>query len=112
MNFLQDVAKEIDNEYASLVSDGIAAGDFSENPMVFSSNMPGDVGGNAGQGLVYISMLPEPKVINLPPIYDKLYKKRKPTVVLPETTDIKHVSSVNIGNNYMRKTPKIHGIRL
>ena len=27
MNFLQDVAKEIDNEYASLVSDGIAAGD-------------------------------------------------------------------------------------
>ena len=57
-------------------------------------------------------MFPEPKVINLPPIYDKLYKKRKPTVVLPETTDIKHVSSVNIGNNYMRKTPKIHGIRL
>ena len=27
MNFLQDVAKEIGNEYASLVSDGVAAGD-------------------------------------------------------------------------------------
>ena len=92
--------------------DGIAAGDFSENPMAFSSNISGDVGGNAGQGLVYNSMFPKPKVINLPPIYDKLYKKRKPTVVLPETTDIKHVSSVNIGNDYMRKTPKIHGIRL
>ena len=25
---------------------------------------------------------------------------------------IQHVSSVNIGNDYMRKTPKIHGIRL
>ena len=29
MNFLQDVAKEIGNEYAGLVSDGIAAGDTS-----------------------------------------------------------------------------------
>ena len=29
MNFLQDIVKEIDNEYASLVSDGVAAGDTS-----------------------------------------------------------------------------------
>ena len=29
MNFLQDVAKEIGNEYAGLVSDGVAAGDTS-----------------------------------------------------------------------------------
>ena len=29
MNFLQDVVKEIDNEYAGLVSDGVAAGDTS-----------------------------------------------------------------------------------
>ena len=29
MNFLQDVVKEIDNEYASLVSDGVSAGDTS-----------------------------------------------------------------------------------
>tara|TARA_A100001035_G_C27750062_1_gene485997 strand:- start:441 stop:1535 length:1095 start_codon:yes stop_codon:yes gene_type:complete len=50
--------------------------------------------------------------VTLPPIYDKLYRKRKPTVILPETNDVKHVSSVNIGNDYMRKTPKIHGIRL
>tara|TARA_B100001094_G_scaffold130313_1_gene126168 strand:+ start:688 stop:1848 length:1161 start_codon:yes stop_codon:yes gene_type:complete len=92
--------------------DGIAAGDFSENPMAFTSNISGDVGGNAGQGLVYNSMFPEPKIITLPPIYDKLYKKRKPTVTLPETTDVKHVSSVNVGNDHMRKTPKIHGIRL
>ena len=27
MNFLKDIAKEIDNEYASLVSDGVSAGD-------------------------------------------------------------------------------------
>ena len=27
MNFLQDVVKEIGNEYASIVSDGVAAGD-------------------------------------------------------------------------------------
>jgi len=27
MNFLKDIAKEIDNEYAALVSDGVAAGD-------------------------------------------------------------------------------------
>ena len=30
MNFLQDVAKEIGNEYAGLVSDGVAAGDTSD----------------------------------------------------------------------------------
>jgi len=30
MNFLQDVAKEIGNEYASLVSDGVAAGDTAD----------------------------------------------------------------------------------
>ena len=29
MSFLKDIAKEIDNEYASLVSDGVAAGDTS-----------------------------------------------------------------------------------
>ena len=29
MNFLKDIAKEIDNEYASLVSDGVSAGDTS-----------------------------------------------------------------------------------
>ena len=29
MSFLQDVVKEIGNEYASLVSDGVAAGDTS-----------------------------------------------------------------------------------
>ena len=29
MNFLKDVVKEIGNEYASLVSDGVAAGDTS-----------------------------------------------------------------------------------
>ena len=29
MNFLTDIVKEIDNEYASLVSDGVAAGDTS-----------------------------------------------------------------------------------
>ena len=27
MNFLSDIVKEIDNEYAGLVSDGVAAGD-------------------------------------------------------------------------------------
>ena len=30
MNFLQDVAKEIGNEYAGLVSDGVAAGDTAD----------------------------------------------------------------------------------
>ena len=29
MNFLKDVATEIDNEYAALVSDGVSAGDTS-----------------------------------------------------------------------------------
>ena len=29
MNFLQDIVKEIDNEYASIVSEGVAAGDVS-----------------------------------------------------------------------------------
>ena len=27
MNFLKDIAKEIGNDYASLVSDGVSAGD-------------------------------------------------------------------------------------
>ncbi len=30
MNFLKDIAKEIDNEYASLVSDGVSAGDTND----------------------------------------------------------------------------------
>ena len=29
MSFLKDIVKEIDNEYATLVSDGVAAGDTS-----------------------------------------------------------------------------------
>ena len=50
--------------------------------------------------------------ITLPPIYDKLYRKRKPTVILPTTTDVPYVTSINLENEYMKKTPKIHGIRL
>ena len=50
--------------------------------------------------------------VTLPPIYDKLHRKRKPTVILPETTDVPYVTSINVENEYMEKTPEIHGIKL
>ena len=55
MNFLQDVAKEIGNEYASLVSDGVAAGDTTSyidtgsyifNALVSETSIYGGVPGN------------------------------------------------------------------
>ena len=31
---------------------------------------------------------------------------------LPTTTDVPYVTSINLENEYMKKTPKIHGIKL
>ena len=45
MSFLQDVVKEIGNEYASLVSDGVAAGDtsnFIDTCLLYTSPSPRD----------------------------------------------------------------------
>ena len=60
MNFLQDVAKEIDNEYASLVSDGIAAGDTNNNidtgSYIFNSLVSGSIyGGIAGNKITALA---------------------------------------------------------
>ena len=60
MKFLQDVAKEIDNEYASLVSDGIAAGDTNSyidtGSFIFNSLVSGSIyGGIAGNKITALA---------------------------------------------------------
>ena len=49
MSFLQNIVKEIDNEYASLVSDGVAAGDTSNfintGSYIFNALVSGSVYG-------------------------------------------------------------------
>ena len=60
MNFLQDVAKEIGNEYAGLVSDGIAAGDTSgfidTGSYIFNALVSGSVyGGVPGNKITAIA---------------------------------------------------------
>ena len=60
MNFLQDVAKEIGNEYAGLVSDGIAAGDTSgyidTGSYIFNALVSGSIyGGVPGNKITAIA---------------------------------------------------------
>ena len=60
MNFLQDVAKEIGNEYAGLVSDGVAAGDTSgyidTGSYIFNALVSGSVyGGVPGNKITAIA---------------------------------------------------------
>ena len=60
-------------------------------------------------------MFPEPKVINLPPIIEKLHKNRKPVIPLPaaDTANmVPYATSINVANDHMTKTPKVHGIIL
>ena len=49
MSFVQNIVKEIDNEYASLVSDGVAAGDTSNfintGSYIFNALVSGSVYG-------------------------------------------------------------------
>ena len=95
--------------------DGVAAGDLSQNPMAFTSNLPGDAIGNAAMGLVFNDIFPEPKVISLPPIIEKLHKNRKPVIPLPaaDTANmVPYATSINVANDHMTKTPKVHGIIL
>ena len=98
--------------------DGVAAGDSSQNPMAFTSNLPGDIGGDATQGLVFNSMFPADyntnvKVIRQPDVIEKLYKSRRPSVNGDApTSEVPAVSSINVENPYMLETPEIHGIIL
>ena len=60
MNFLQDVVKEIDNEYASLVSDGVAAGDtesfIDTGSYIFNALVSGSIyGGVPGNKITAIA---------------------------------------------------------
>ena len=60
MNFLKDIAKEIDNEYASLVSEGVAAGDTSgyidTGSYVFNALVSGSIyGGIPGNKITAIA---------------------------------------------------------
>ena len=60
MNFLQDVVKEINNEYASLVSDGVAAGDTSgfidTGSYIFNALVSGSIyGGVPGNKITAIA---------------------------------------------------------
>ena len=60
MNFLKDVAKEIGNEYAGLVSDGVAAGDtcgfIDTGSYVFNALVSGSIfGGVPGNKITAIA---------------------------------------------------------
>ena len=60
MSFLQDVVKEIGNEYASLVSDGVAAGDTSSfidtGSYIFNGLVSGSIyGGIPGNKITAIA---------------------------------------------------------
>jgi len=60
MNFLQDVVKEIGNEYASLVSDGVAAGDTEQyidtGSYIFNALVSGSIyGGVPGNKITAIA---------------------------------------------------------
>ena len=60
MNFLKDIVKEIDNEYATLVSDGVAAGDTSgyidTGSYVFNALVSGSIyGGVPGNKITAIA---------------------------------------------------------
>ena len=60
MNFLQDVAKEIGNEYASIVSDGVAAGDTTSyidtGSYIFNALVSGSIyGGVPGNKITAIA---------------------------------------------------------
>jgi len=60
VNFLQDVVKEIDNEYASLVSDGVAAGDtecfIDTGSYIFNALVSGSIyGGVPGNKITAIA---------------------------------------------------------
>ena len=60
MNFLQDVAKEIGNEYAGLVSDGVAAGDtdnyIDTGSFIFNALVSGSIyGGVPGNKITAIA---------------------------------------------------------
>lgn len=92
-------------------------------PQMFrNTNIPGDIGGNAFGGIMFNRMVP--------PNLNKVKKKGTITeITLPieklansvsqetgasgsETTVVPYVSSVNLSNEHMTETPKIHGIIL
>ena len=90
-----------------------------------TTNLPGDIGGNAGMGMVFSGIdgnvyIPptklnkKPKITEITLPIEELYgrEKAQQNVVLPETTDVPYVTSINIENEYMEKTPEIHGIKL
>ena len=53
--------------------------------------------------------------VQLPPIIEKLHKNRKPVIPLPaaDTANmVPYATSINVANDHMTKTPKVHGIIL
>ena len=68
-------------------------------------------------GNVYIpptKLNKKPKITEITLPIEELYgrEKAQQNVVLPETTDVPYVTSINVENEYMEKTPEIHGIKL
>ena len=53
-----------------------------------------------------------PKITEITlPIEELTGRKKVITPNLPETTGVPYVTSINVENKYMEKTPKIHGIK-
>ena len=90
-----------------------------------TTNLPGDIGGNAGMGMVFSGIdgnnyIPptklnkKPKITEITLPIEELNNKKQSqqNVSLPETTEVPYVTSINVENEYMEKTPEIHGIKL
>ena len=89
-----------------------------------TTNISGDIGGNAGMGMVFSGIdgnvyIPptnvnkKPKITEISlPIEELTGRKKVITPNLPVANDIPYVTSINLENEYMEKTPKIHGIKL
>jgi len=56
----------------------------------------------------------KPKITEITLPIEELYgrERKQKNVSLSETTDVPYVTSINVENEYMEKTPKIHGIKL
>ena len=66
MSFLKDIVKEIDNDYAAIVADGVAAGDTSSfidtGSYIFNGLVSGSIkGGVPGNKICLLYTSPSPR---------------------------------------------------
>ena len=90
---------------------------------LITTNIPGDVGGNAFSGLVFNKIVNDKNLRKLEkqrgiiteitmPVEKLAYGAKQEKGASGETTVVPYVNSVNVANEHMTETPKIHGIIL